>query len=84
MSTDPKVSALDIAGIERWLDNSDMSIAELMAELSFLRTEADAMNFLASIRAGLNDVRSGRSVPHEQVVREAAERRRHYRASAAE
>jgi hypothetical protein len=84
MSEESRIAALDIAGIERWLDDPEVSVAELMAELPFLRTKAEAKEFLASIRAGLDDIRHGRTVPHEQVVREMEERRRRYRASAAE
>jgi len=75
---------LDVAGIERWLDNPDVSVAEIMADLPFLRTESEAKDFLASIRSGLDDIRLGRAVPHEQVVRDMEERRRRYRTSAAE
>jgi hypothetical protein len=84
MSEEPRIAALDVAGIERWLDNPAVSVAEVMAELPFLRIEAEAEEFLASIRSGLEDIRLGRTVPHEQVVRDMQERRRRYRASAAE
>jgi hypothetical protein len=84
MGEEPKIAALDVAELDRWLNDPDASIGELMADLPFLRTEAEARRYLDEIREALDDVKHGRVVPHEQIVRDAAERRRRYRASAAE
>ncbi|MES2441955.1 MAG: hypothetical protein V4574_03930 [Pseudomonadota bacterium] len=50
----------------------------------FLRDEEDAREFVESLLKGFDDVLHGRVVPHEQVVRDMEERRRRYRATAAE
>lgn len=84
MDEEPKIVALDVAELERWLDDPDASLVELMADLPFLRTEAEARAYLDDIREALDDVKHGRVVPHEQIVQDAAERRNRFRASAAE
>lgn len=84
MNDAPKIAALDIAELERWLDDPAAPLGDLMAELPFLRTEAEARAYLDDLRVGLDDIKHGRTVPHEQVVRDAAERRNRYRVSAAE
>lgn len=86
MADDPEIgiAAIDVAELQRWLDDPEAPIVELMALLPFLKTEAGAQSYLKGIREGLADIRAGRTVPHEQVVREAEERRRRWQQSAAE
>jgi hypothetical protein len=84
MSEEPKIGTLDVAEIDRWLNDPEAPIDELMAQFPFLRTESEARRFLEEVKVGLEDVRAGRVVPHEQVARDVAERRRRYRSSAAE
>lgn len=84
MDEDPKITALDVAEIDRWLTDAEAPIGELIERYPFLRSEAEARRFLAKIKAGQEDVRAGRVVPHEQIRRDMAERRRRYRPSAAE
>lgn len=84
MAKEPKIGTLDIAEIDRWLSDPHAPIGELMAELPFLQSEAHARQFLEDVKEGLEDIRAGRIVSHERVVRDMEERRRRYRASAAE
>jgi hypothetical protein len=79
-----KSIAADIAWIDQQLADPEASFDELRAELTFLRSPAQARRYLEGIREGLEDVAAGRVVPHEEVVREMEERRRRRRPSAAE
>ena len=74
----------DIATFTRLLDDP-AGLQMLAAENSdFLRDEEDAREFVESLLRGFDDMLHGRAVPHELVVLEAEERRRRYRATAAE
>ena len=84
MGDEPRIGALDIAGIDRWLSDPDAPLDALREQLPFLRSDAQARRFLTEIREGLEDVAAGRVVPHEEVMRDVEERRRRYRPSAAE
>lgn len=78
-----QIEALDIATLESWID-SDAALSELLAELPFLRSEADALRFVEDVRMVVDDVQNGRTVSHAQIARDVAERRRSYRTDAAE
>ena len=84
MNDQPRIAALDIAAIDRWLSDPDAPLGELREQFPFLRSDTHARRFLAEIREGLEDVAAGRVVSHEQVMRDVEERRRGRRPSAAE
>ena len=83
MSQEPKIAALDIAEIDRWLGDPNAPLEDLMAQFPFLATKAQARRFLEEVKVGLEDVRAGRVVSHEQIARDIAERRRQSRSRAA-
>ena len=83
MAKQDKIAAVDVAELSRWLDDAG-SIAELMAQLPFLKTQTEAQRYLDDVREGLESIRAGRFVSHEQVVGDVEQRRRAYRVSAAE
>lgn len=85
MDEEPAIIALDVAELQRWLaDDSAATLADLMADLPFLRTEAQARAYLDDIREGLDDLKHGRVFTHEQITQDVADRRNRYRAAAAE
>ncbi|WP_294054201.1 hypothetical protein [Sphingomonas sp.] len=53
-----------------------------MSDLDFLKSEAEARGYVEGILAGLDDALHGRTVPHEQIVRDIEERRRRYSSAA--
>lgn len=85
---EPGIEMVDVSSLDRWLADPEAPLAELVAKLPFLRSEHQARELLDGIRRSIEDVRCGRTVPHEQVVRDAEARRRRFRvryqASAAE
>lgn len=85
MSDEPDigVAAVDVADLQPWLAG-ERSLSELTTHYPFLRTEDQAQRFLASVAEGLADVRAGRTVPHEQILRDVEDRRRRFGLSAAE
>jgi hypothetical protein len=84
MADDQRSVADDIAWIDEQLADPEASFDELRADLPFLSSAAHARRFLQEIREGLEAVSDGRVVPHEQIEREARERRRRYGPHAAE
>lgn len=74
----------DIEQVERWLAMPDAGFEELRDDLEFLRSPAHARRYLTGVREGLEAIRDGRVVPHEQIVRDMEERHRRYRPDAAE
>jgi predicted transcriptional regulator len=84
MAEEPRIATLDVAEIERWLNDPDAPIGELREQFPFLRSDAHARRFLAEIKEGLEDVAAGRVVSHEEVRKDVEERRRRHRPSAAE
>jgi hypothetical protein len=84
MADDPRIDALDITEIGRWLSDPEAPLGELRDQLPFLRSDAHARRFLAELREGLEDVAAGRVVSHEEVRQDVEERRRRRRPSAAE
>lgn len=74
----------DIA-IFRHLLEDPVGLRAFMAEnRGHLRDIEDARRWVSDIIEGLDDILHGRTVPHEDVVREARERRERYRPTAAE
>jgi hypothetical protein len=84
MADDHRNVADDIAWVDEQLADPDASFDALRADFPFLGSAAHARQFLQEIREGLVAARDGRVVPHEQIVREAEERRRRYGPHAAE
>jgi hypothetical protein len=84
MSEEPEIGAFDVAEIGHWLNDPSASLVDLMALYPFLRTEDEARRFLAKVKAGLADLRAGRTVSHDQIRRDVEERRQRYGLSAAE
>jgi len=84
MDNEPEIAAIDVGGLERWLNDPAAPLDDLRTQLPFLRSDVQARRFLNEIREGLEDVRLGRTVPHEAIVRDVEERRRRGRANAAE
>ncbi len=84
MDDEPRIGALDITGIDRWLSDPNAPLEELREQYPFLGSDAEARRMLRSLRRGLADIEAGRVVPHEQIVRDMEERRRRHRPSAAE
>ena len=84
MADDQRSVADDIAWIDEQLADPEASFDALRADFPFLNSAAQARGFLEKIRVGLEDLAAGRVVPHEVVERDAEERRRRYRPSAAE
>lgn len=84
MADEPRTVADDIAWVDEQLADPEASFDTLRADFPFLRTPEQARRYLEGIREGLEAVRDGRVVPHEQIVREAEERRRRYGPHAAE
>lgn len=80
----PVIEAIDCDDLQPWLDDPARPLADLMAQLPFLTDEAHARRFLDELQEGLDDVAAGRTVPHEDVVRDMEERRRLRHADAAE
>lgn len=84
MDDEPRIAALDLAQIDRWLNDPQAPLHELREQFPFLRSDAQARRFLADLREGLEDIAAGRVVSHEEVMRDVEKRRRRYRPSAAE
>ncbi|HEY0413160.1 MAG TPA: hypothetical protein VGD66_08460 [Allosphingosinicella sp.] len=84
MADEPRIATLDVAEIDRWLNDPDAPLGELRERFPFLGSDAEARRMLEGLRRGLADIEAGRVVPHEQVVRDMEERRRRHRPSAAE
>lgn len=84
MAEEPQIATVDVGDIRRWIDDPEAPLGELIALLPFLGSEAGARRYLDGVREGLEAARAGRVVSHEQVLRDAAERRLRYRPSAAE
>jgi hypothetical protein len=84
MADEPRIATLDVAEIDRWLNDPDSPLGELREQFPFLGSDEEARRMLEGLRRGLADIEAGRMVPHEQVVRDMEERRRRYRPSAAE
>lgn len=82
MSEEPKIETLDVAEIDRWLNDAQAPIEELIAQFPFLRTEAQARRFLEDIREGLASVERGEVFTTEEVIQELEARRRARRSAA--
>lgn len=77
------IDKADLAELTEWAANSERTLDALLAEAvqAYL---AKGRRWIAEVEIGLDDVRNGRVVPHEQIVRDVEERRRRYRTQAAE
>jgi hypothetical protein len=84
MSDEPRIAALDVAAIDRWLNDPEAPLSDLREQFPFLGSDAEARRMLEGLRRGLADIEAGRVVPHEQIVRDMEARRRRHRPSAAE
>lgn len=75
--------ASDMAQVERLLGAPDSGFAELSGRLTFLRSEADAREFLEGIKRGLASIERGELYTTDEV-RTHLEARRRARRTAAE
>lgn len=77
------IDAADLAELERWAANEGRTVDALLkdAVAAYL---AAGRRWIAETELALDDVRQGRAVPHEQIVRDVAERRSRFRSQAAE
>lgn len=77
------IEAADLAELERWAQNEGRSVDALLKEAieAYL---AAGRRWIAETEQALDDVRQGRAVPHEQILRDVAERRTRFRSQAAE
>jgi len=77
------LQAADLAELERWALNEGRSVDALLkdAVAAYL---AAGRHWIAETEIALDDVRQGRAVSHEQILRDVADRRTRYRSQAAE
>lgn len=77
------LDAADLAELERWAENEGRS-AEALLKDAVEAYLASRRTWIARTEPAINDVRQGRTVPHEQILGDVAERRARYRSQAAE
>lgn len=77
------IASADLAELRAWAANSDQAIEALVAEA--IQDYLDrGRRWIAKTEVGLEDIRAGRVVSHEQILRDIDERRQRYRPHAAE
>lgn len=73
----------DLAELRDWAANSDRSLDDLLADAIQEYLER-GRRWIAETDVGLEDIRQGRVVSHEQILRDIDERRRQFGIKAAE
>jgi len=77
-SEEPGIEAVDAADLDPWLNDPDAPIQELIDKLPFLHSPEQARSYLEKVKAGMEDVRAGRTMSHEEFLARRAEQRRQY------
>lgn len=78
-----KLGAAELAELQRWAANSERPLEALLDEAIQEYLER-GRRWIAETEVGLDDLREGRSVGHDQILRDVEERRRRFRSQAAE
>jgi hypothetical protein len=82
MDDEPRIGALDIAEIDRWLNDPEAPLDELRQQLPFLQSDAHARRFLAELREGIASADRGELYSTEEMLQELEARRRSRRSAA--